>query len=82
MTNKMKVTISGLDMVELLDFIVSKSKKYQAMMLSDIEEILDKDSPEYFQIRKIVLDYTNKYERGVSRLITGNVEDDSNTYFQ
>ena len=76
MMNKVQVTISGLDLVELLDFIGSKNKKYQAVLLSDIEEILDRNSEEFIQIRKLILDTMNKYTRGVSRLITGNVEDE------
>lgn len=75
-TNNVKVTISGLDMVELLDFIASKNKKYQAMMLADLEEILDENSESFILIRKLFLDYMNKYTRGIARMLTGNIEDE------
>lgn len=76
MTTDVKITVSGLDMVELLDFIASKNKKYQAMLFADLEEIIGRDTDEFALVRKIVLDYMNKYTRGVIRTLTGNVEDE------
>ena len=63
--------IQGIDPIEVIEFIRQKNRKYQAMALADIEEILGKDDPNYQRIRKVILDYFNNYERSILRLIFG-----------
>ena len=63
--------IQGIDPIEVIEFIRQKNRKYQAMTLADIEEILGKDDPNYQRIRKVILDYFNNYERSILRLIFG-----------
>jgi hypothetical protein len=64
--------IQGLDLVDVIHFIAKKNKTYLAIMLHDLEEVVDKDSPEFAKIRKIMLDGINEYTRSINRVIFGN----------
>lgn len=68
------VEIDGLDLFDLITFISKKNKRFLAIILNDIEEILGRDSDEYQQIRKIVLDGFNDYTRSVVRIVFGDIE--------
>lgn len=64
--------IVGLDPIDIYFFINRKSKKYQAVLLHDIEEILGKNSEEFPQIRKLVLDSYGNYTRSIQRIVFGD----------
>jgi len=66
--------IQGLDLLDIVSYISRKNKKFQAIVLSEVEEVLDKDSQEYQLIRKIILDNFNNYTRSVVRTIFGDIE--------
>ncbi len=66
--------IQGLDLPDITGFIDKKNKKFQAITLTEFEEVLDKNSPEFKAIRKITLDNYNNYTRSVIRAIFGDVE--------
>ena len=68
------VVVQGLDLVDIITFISKKNKKFQAITLSEYEEILDKNSAEFKAIRKVTLDNYNNYTRSVVRAIFGDVE--------
>jgi DNA helicase HerA-like ATPase len=68
------VVVQGLDLVDITTYIDKKNKKFQAILLTEIEEIIDKDSPEFKAIRKQVLDGYNNYTRSIVRAIFGDVE--------
>jgi hypothetical protein len=68
------VVIQGLDLLDIIKFIARKNKKYQAMLLNDLEEVLPADSEEYKKVRKLFLDCFNNYTRSVLRAIFGDVE--------
>lgn len=68
------VIIQGLDLKDIIGFIEKKNKKFQAITLSEYEEVLDRNSPEFKAIRKITLDGYNNYTRSVIRAIFGEVE--------
>ena len=68
------VVVQGLDLVDIITFISKKNKKFQAITLSEYEEILDRNSDEFKAIRKITLDNYNNYTRSVVRAIFGDVE--------
>ena len=72
--NEREVIIQGLDVMDVVTFIIKKSKRYQAMGLQEIEEILDKDSKEFKFVRKVFLDTVNNFARSVLRAIFGDVE--------
>jgi hypothetical protein len=67
--------IQGLDPLDVAGFVSKKNKKYQAILLQDIEEILGKDSEEYKQIRGLILDSYNDYTRSILRVVFGNTFD-------
>lgn len=68
------VTIEGLDLIDVLDQLDKKKNKFIAIMLNDIELMYPKNSDEYKQIRKIVLDGMNDYTRSLMRVFFGDVE--------
>ena len=68
------VIIQGLDLQEIIGFIEKKNKKYQAITLSEFEEVMDRNSAEFRAIRKVTLDNYNNYTRSLVRAIFGDVE--------
>jgi len=68
------VVIQGLDLMDIIKFVARKNKKYQAMLLNDLEEVLPPESEEYKAARKLFLDCFNNYTRSVLRAIFGDVE--------
>jgi hypothetical protein len=70
------VTIEGLDLIDVINFMNKKNKKYQALLLKDLEDILGKDSDQFHLIRKLVLDSYNDYTRSIIRLLFGNIEEE------
>ena len=71
------VTIEGLDMFDLINILNTKNKKWQAICLQEVEEILDKNSEEYRLVRKAILDSMNTYTRSTFRVLFGNIEIDT-----
>ena len=72
--NDKDTIITGLSLLDIVSYISRKNKKFQAILLSEIEEVLDKDSEEYQLVRKIILDNFNNYTRSVVRAIFGDIE--------
>ena len=68
------IVIQGLDLIDVVNYISKKNKKFQAIILSDLEGVLDKDSTEYMLVRKLILDVLNNYTRSIVRTIFGDVE--------
>lgn len=66
--------ISELGIFEILKYVSRKNKKLQAIILQAIEKYVDRTSPEYAEIRKIVLDSTSNFTRTVIRKIFGDIE--------
>lgn len=66
--------ISGVDLLDVVSFAARKNKKFQALMLNSIEDIM-RDHDEYLQVRKVVLDGMNNYTRSILRVFFGGVED-------
>jgi hypothetical protein len=63
--------------VNILDVIVQvgkKNKKLQARILQEIEKNMDKNSDEFDELRKFVLDEVNGYTRSIMRDIFGDIE--------
>lgn len=67
--------LAGVDILDVISFAARKNKKFQAVMLNQLEEVLGKDSVEYSKARKIVLDGMNNYTRSILRTFFGGVED-------
>ena len=68
------VVVQGLDLIDIVTFISKKNKKFQAILLTELEEVLGKDNPDYLKVRKVVLDEFNNYTRSVVRAIFGDIE--------
>jgi hypothetical protein len=66
--------IKQIDLFEIIRFIGKRNKVFQAMILQEIESIINKDSDEYKQIRKLILDGFNNYTRNIMKIIFGDVE--------
>ncbi len=70
------VVVQGLDLMDVVIFISKKNKKFQAISLSELEEIIDKEKyPEIYQaVRKLILDGFNNYTRSIVRVLFGDIE--------
>lgn len=71
---KTGVIMQGFDILDVVSFIGRLNKRYQAVLLSNIEGIMGKSHRDYPQIRKIILDSTNNYARAIVNEIFGEIE--------
>lgn len=67
--------LQRVDFVDTIAFAIKKNKRFQAVMLRQIEDVLGDDREKYMAVRKIVLDGMNNYLRSILRAIFGGVED-------
>jgi len=67
MEQSSKVVIQTLDLMDITKKVAKRTKRMQATLLSNIETILESDSSEYKQIRKLILDSTNNFSRSVNK---------------
>ena len=70
--DKMGVIIEGLNVIEVVKFLRNKNKKYLAITLNNIEDVLDSDSEDYKLIRKEVLDGFNEFTRAIVEVLFGD----------
>ena len=66
------VIIEGLNVLEIVKFLRNKNKKYLAITLNNIEDVLEPDSEEYKLIRKEVLDGFNEFTRAIVEVLFGD----------
>jgi len=64
--------VNGLDMIDVLSAIKRRQGRYLALLLKDMEEVLDTDSDGYKLVRKLVLDHFNDYTRSIFRILIGD----------
>jgi uncharacterized protein YPO0396 len=62
------------DVLSTVRSIGRKNKKMQAILLQHLEQVVAKDSKEYEEFRKVILDESNNNARAVVRLIFGDIE--------
>ena len=74
MEQSSKVVIQTLDLMDITKKVAKRTKRMQATLLSNIETILESDSSEYKQIRKLILDSTNNFSRSVISGMFGDIE--------
>ncbi len=72
--NREGVVIQGLDLIDIISIVDKKKRKYLALMLQDVEEVLKPTSPEFKIVRKIILDNVNSYTRSMIRSLLGDIE--------
>lgn len=70
MDNDVRIT-QNLEVFDMINFINQKKRLHQKLILNGIEELIDRNSPEYKVIRKLVLDNTNDLARSTVRAIFG-----------
>jgi len=63
-----------INVLEVVHNIGKRSKKLQAILLQELEKVSDKDSPEFEEARKKILDETNNFTRSVVRMVFGDIE--------
>jgi len=66
--------IQEVDILDILRNIGRRKKKLQAILLQELETIINKESPEYGKMRKVIMDETSEYARSVVRSIFGDIE--------
>lgn len=66
--------IQEVDLMDVIKTVGKKNKKLQAKLLQEIEKHVDRNSEEYEQLRKFILDEINGYTRSVIRDIFGDIE--------
>lgn len=69
-----QITIDGLDVIDVVQYITKKRDKFIAIMLADLEDVMDEDSNEYKFVRKVILDGMNDYTRSTMRTLFGDIE--------
>jgi hypothetical protein len=63
--------IQGIDPIDSVKKVNRDTKTHCAILLSELEELLGKDNPNFPQVRKLVLDNFNNYKRNVYKVIFG-----------
>lgn len=64
--------INGLEMIEVLALIKKRQNRYLALLLDDVEGIMEEDSKEFELVRKFILDYFNDYTRSIHSVLLGD----------
>lgn len=64
--------ISGLDLVDITVAIKRRQGRYLALMLNELEELLQADAETYQLVRKLILDHFNDYTRAIFRILLGD----------
>ena len=66
--------VQEVDILSIIRDVGKKNKKLQAKILQEIEKSVDKNSDEFDELRKFVLDEINGYTRSIMRDIFGDIE--------
>lgn len=73
MFNTTRVLIQGFDVLDITKYIGKANKRYQATLLSKVEELVP-DKETYLLLRKTILDASNDYTREIVTLLFGDIE--------
>lgn len=68
------IEIESLDIIDVLRIVTKKKRKFLAMLLTELEQRYPKDSLEYLEIRKLILDSFNDFTRSILRTLFGDIE--------
>lgn len=74
MDKKTGIIIRGFDIFDISKYIVRLNKRQQAITLTNLEVIIDKNSKEFSEIRKLILDSTNDFTRSLIKFVFGDIE--------
>jgi hypothetical protein len=62
----------AFDLIDVLSLIKRKQRRYLALLLNDVEELMFEEPEMYIHIRKVLLDYFNDYTRSIFRILMGD----------
>jgi len=62
----------AFDLIDILGLIKRKQRRYLALLLNDVEELMYEEPEKYTILRKILLDYFNDYTRSIFRILMGD----------
>ena len=65
-------TTQIFDLIDILGLIKRKQRRYLALLLNDVEELMYEEPEQYIVLRKILLDYFNDYTRSIFRVLMGD----------
>lgn len=68
----MKPQVVNLGVIDIISTIQKRQKLYLALTLQDVERVLGKNSQEFIQIRKSILDNSNEFVRSIVQAIFGD----------
>lgn len=68
----MKPQVVNLGVIDIISTIQRRQKLYLALTLQDVERVLGKNSQEFIQIRKSILDNSNEFVRSIVQAIFGD----------
>lgn len=71
-----RVTIEGFDIIDLVEDIDKKDRRFKAVCLQALEETANLNDKEFKIVRKIVLDSMSSYTRSLVRMLFGEIEID------
>lgn len=66
--------VQEIDTLDIIKNIGRESKRFQAVFLQKLEEVMDKNDPNYPNIRKMFLDESSNFARAVAREIFGDID--------
>lgn len=66
--------IQQVNILSVLASIGKKKRKLQAILLQELETVIEKGSPEYIKMRKVILDETSDYARALVKCVFGDIE--------
>jgi len=62
----------AFDLIDILSLVKRKQRRYIALLLNELETILEYDPEVYTQVRKVILDMLNDYTRSIFRILIGD----------
>jgi len=74
MTQSQSKVVQEVDILSIIRDVGKRNKRLQAKLLQEIEKSVDKNSDEFNELRKFVLDEINGYTRSIMRDIFGDIE--------
>jgi hypothetical protein len=63
-----------INVIDVVAFLIRKAKKFEAVALSDIENILIDKPEDYEAVRKVFLDTMNNYVRLIMKTLFDDIE--------
>jgi len=66
--------IQGVDFIDVIKKVGRKNRRLQAKLLQRLELEMNKDTKQFSELRKFILDETSSYTRAVVKDIFGDIE--------